>query len=743
MGLHYLTLKIICVTTQLMKLQAVLQENQFPENAIKEILSWGITDLYKPQADAIEKGVLDGRNLLMSVPTAAGKTLIAELVMLRSILLNQGRCLYIAPLKALASEKYNDFKKKYAALGIEVGLAIGDHDTPSQHLNRYQILVATAEKIDSLLRSKASWLIESLSVVVLDEIHFINDGSRGPTLEILTARIKQLNSKIQILALSATVSNAQEMADWLKGGLVLSNWRPIPLKEGVYYNDRIVFDGYGTRMVMEEEADDLSKLTLDTLRGKGQVLIFVNSRRSAQAVSRQVSESVAKILTSEERKELLALSKKIAGNSSDTTKVCRKLADVFVHGVAFHHAGLKANQRTIIEESFKKNIIKVISCTPTLAAGVNLPARRAIIRDTKRYESGVGQAFIPTSEYKQCAGRAGRPQYDDFGEAVLVAKSHSEMHTLFERYIQASPDPVISKLDDESALRTHILSSIAGGYVHDVKSMLDFIAHTFLYHQRQNTRLLDLISQIFDFLQKEKFIEKSGYRFFATTFGSLTSRLYIDPLTAIMIRNGLMNIDQNKPFSAIGMLHLITCCPDAALLNVGKSDLEAVELFASKFSSDFVFTPQNCDALEDMHAYLSTIKTTWMLSEWIEEGKEDLICDQFNIGPGDIYRHIEGNQWLLYGAGRIAQLFLKKDLTFKLENLRNRMAYGIKEELLPIIQLKGVGRIRARNLFQRGFKKLDDFKHTSVDQLAQIPAVGKALAQDILNQISNPVLVAR
>lgn len=654
--------------------------------------------------------------------------------MVQSILLNQGRCLYIAPLKALASEKYNDFKKKYEPLGIQVGLAIGDYDTPSRYLNRYQIIVATAEKVDSLIRNKAKWLIDALTVVVIDEIHFINDSSRGPTLEILTARIKQLNTNIQILALSATVSNAREMAKWLKAELVLSNWRPIPLKEGVYFNEQIVFDKEGVRLVKEEAVDDLSKLCLDSLRSKGQVLVFVNSRRSAQAAARSVCSQVVKALSSDEKKELLSISKEAAGSSADTTKICRKLADCLVHGVAFHHAGLKPNQRGLIEENFKKNLIKVICSTPTLAAGVNLPARRAIIRDCKRYESGIGAAYIPVSEYKQCAGRAGRPQYDSFGEAVLIAKSFSEFQALFEKYIHASPEPVTSKLAEESALRMHILASIAGGYVYDVKGMFDFISHTFLYHQRQSPYLLEMIGSIFDFLHKEKFVEKSGYRYFPTVFGSLTSRLYIDPLSSLTLRDGL-NTLAKKTYSPIGVLHLITCCPDNPTLSVGKNDAEDLEQFAAHFKKDFILTPENWPNLEDWFFYASTLKTTWMLSEWIEEGKEELMCDQFNIGPGDIYRHVESTNWLLYAAQMIADLFQHKKLTLELQKLRNRVHYGIKEELLELVQLKGIGRIRARSLFEKGFNKLSQLKYLSIDDLAKVPQIGKTLAQDILKQI--------
>ncbi len=719
-----------------MKLKKSLEDYNFPPQAINIITSSGIEDLYPPQAEAIEKGLLKGNSVLMSVPTAAGKTLMAELCMLRAILFNKGRCLYIAPLKALAGEKFKDFKDKYEALGIKVGLAIGDMDSPSKNLNRYDIIIATAEKVDSLLRSKAQWLIDGLSVVVLDEIHFINDELRGPTMEILTARIKQLSPNAQLLALSATIRNAQEMADWLDAELVKSDFRPIPLKEGVYFNEEIVFNEHGTKLIREDAPDDVSKLSLDTLKGQGQVLIFVNSRRSAQAVSRQVSKSVAQTLTVEEKANLTKLAKKIAGTEANSTKICQQLADVVASGAAFHHAGLKPTQRELIEENFKKNLIKVIGCTPTLAAGVNLPARRAIIRDCKRFANGVGQVYIPTSEYKQCAGRAGRPQYDDYGEAVLVAKTNSQSSTLFDKYINAEPEPVMSKLANEASLRIHILSSISAGYVHDVNSMFEFLSHTFLHHQRLEANLMDVVGDIFDFLHREKFVEKSGYRFFPTPIGQLTSRLYLDPITTMTIRDGLNLLPNDKPASACGILHLVCCTPDGPRMNIGKKDMQDLEEFASHFNEDFLLTPENCHAIEDLYAYLATLKTTWLLMHWIEEEREDKICDQFSTGPGDVYRHVEATQWLLHATCRIAHLLQKKKLTFELERLRNRVRYGIKEELLELTQLKGVGRVRARVLFASNFTKFKDLKGVPAEQISQIKQIGSALAKDIVQQLA-------
>ncbi len=720
-----------------MNISELVTKYKFPSQLTDILRSHNIERLNPPQTMAIEKGVLDNKNVLMAVPTASGKTLIAELCMLNAILNRGGNALYIAPLKALASEKYNDFKKKYEALGISVGIATGDLDSPAKHLNRYQILIATAEKVDSILRSKGTWLINPLSAIVLDEVHVIDDEHRGPTLEILITRIRQMKPDIQILALSATVSNAQELAGWLDANLAFSQWRPIPLKEGVYYNDRIMFNNESIKIIKEDHPDELNKVVVDTLRGKGQVLVFVNSRRSAQAAARELGGSVSALVNPEEKKRLNEIAGLIADDPS-ATKVCKKLADTIRFGAAFHHAGLTPKQRQLVEENFKNTTIKVICSTPTLAAGVNLPARRAVIRDCKRFSSGMGSVYIPVSEYKQCAGRAGRPQYDDYGEAVMMAKSLSEQNTLFEKFIMAKPEPLTSKLGNESALRIHVLSSLAAGYVHDINGMFDFINRTFLAYQRQGLNLISLIGEIFDFLHQNGFIDKSGFRFFTTPFGNATSRLYIDPMTALTLRDGLKKIHDGKSFSPYGILHLLTCCPDSEILNVGKSDYEQLEQLSHQLEDELILTGNDLPALQDAYMFYATLKTMWLLSRWLDEDKEETLCDDFGVGPGDIYRHVESAEWLLYAAGQIAQLNHFQNLTFIIETLRTRIRYGIKEELLELASLHGVGRIRARMLFAHGYHKLADLNRVSESELSSIKTIGRALAKDILKQLNAP-----
>ncbi len=718
-----------------MDFKELLTKYNFPPEYQDALLGSGITTLHPPQAAAINAGILDGNNVVLAVPTASGKTLMAELAMLKAIFEKGGRCLYIAPLKALASEKYREFQKKYAKLGIKVGIAIGDLDSPSAHLKNFNIVIATAEKVDSLLRSRADWLVNNIAVVVFDEIHVINDPSRGPTLEILITRMRLLNPEMQLLALSATVANAKDMADWLNAKAVISTWRPIPLHEGVYYNKRLTYANGNIRVLNEDAPEEVQQLVMDTLRGKGQVLVFVNSRRSTQSVARELCRYVDKLLTPEERAILKEVGDDVAP-ALDSTKVCKKLADAVIHGVAFHHAGLKPHQRETIEENFKKNIIKVICCTPTLAAGVNLPARRAIIRDAKRYASGVGSIFIPASEYKQCAGRAGRPQYDEYGEAVLIAKSLSDQDALFERFVLAPPEPVISKLSDEAKLRIHVLSSIAGGYVNDVNGMFEFLSHTFLAHQHKGANLIELVGGIFDFLHKEQFIEKSGFRFFPTPFGTRVSRLYIDPMSAIIIKKGLARIASGSNFSSIGILHLICSCPDSEMLSVGKKNQEDLEDFGNKVADELVLTRDDIQAMQDYYTSMAVLKTVWMLLRWMDEEKEEDVCEHFDIGPGDIFRLTESAQWLLYAAQSIAEVYQFRKLSHFLESLKVRVRYGIKAELLELASLKGIGRIRARILFKHGYEKLSDLSKASEDELGKIRGIGLALAKDILKQAS-------
>ena len=208
-------------------------------NELYKILEKEIEKLRPSQEKSIKKGLLAGKNLLVCTPTASGKTLIAELAALKSIIEGKGKAVYFVPLKALASEKYKDFKRRYDKIA-KVAMSIRDVDSADPFLADYDLIVTTSEKLDSLIRHNAAWL-KSVKTIVVDEIHLLNDPERGPTLEILLTILKQLLKNTQIIGLSATIGNAEELAEWLGAELVVDEWRPVKLHKGVYLDGQIEF----------------------------------------------------------------------------------------------------------------------------------------------------------------------------------------------------------------------------------------------------------------------------------------------------------------------------------------------------------------------------------------------------------------------------------------------------------------------------------------------------------------------
>ncbi|MBI2176082.1 DEAD/DEAH box helicase [Candidatus Woesearchaeota archaeon] len=214
-------------------------KDKIPHKLHEAIAAAGVSELRPAQVKAVDAGLLDGKNLLVCTPTASGKTLIAELAAVSAILNRRGKAVYVVPLKALASEKHNDFKKRYGSF-LKVALSIGDFDSSDSYLADYDLIICTAEKLDSLIRHHAPWIM-SVAVIIIDEIHLLNDPGRGPTLEILITMLRQMLPKAQLLGLSATIGNPKELADWLGAGLVMDSWRPVKLHQGVYREGVIRF----------------------------------------------------------------------------------------------------------------------------------------------------------------------------------------------------------------------------------------------------------------------------------------------------------------------------------------------------------------------------------------------------------------------------------------------------------------------------------------------------------------------
>lgn len=676
-----------------------------PEEVAELYRKDGVLELYPPQADVVERGLLDGKSLVVAIPTAAGKTLLAELAMLRAALKGE-RALYIVPLRALASEKLVSFSR-FEELGVTVGISSGDFEGKEEHLGKNQIVVATSEKADSLIRNETGW-IRDLSVLVVDEIHLLNSVNRGPTLEMTITKLMRLNPTMQVLGLSATVANASELADWLGADLVQSEWRPVSLKECVVCHGT-VYDSKGSSTI-KSARDDLSALVRDTLDQDAQMLIFESSRRNAEATAVRLAQT----LSGSGEGEKLCQAVLATGES----EISKKLAGCVKKGSAFHHAGLLPEQRRLIEEGFRDGKIKVLASTPTLAAGLNLPARRVVIRSYRRYEVGRGMVPIPVMEYRQMAGRAGRPGLDPYGESFLLAKSEPEVMDLMDHYVHGEPEEISSKLAGENALRTHILSTIAAGFATSPEELREFIDTTFYAHQQDTWHLDAALEKTLDFLEESSMIT-SGLE--PTSLGSLVSRLYIDPLSARIVMDNLM--DRSRP-ADLTLIHLITMTPNMDLLYIRSGD-GWVEDFVDEHLADLC-PEDNYDWM------LKEAKTAAMLMSWIYESSENEICERYGVGPGDVRRVTETAEWLMHSTVQLSR-HLDLGVTRQSAQLERRLHYGANRDLLALLELTGIGRVRARKLHLAGYTSPESLKEVGESEIGRI--VGPKIAEKVMAQL--------
>ncbi|TKX57872.1 ATP-dependent DNA helicase [Halorubrum sp. SS7] len=686
----------------------------------------GVAELYPPQEAAVDAGVTDGESLVAAVPTASGKTLIAELAMLSSIE-RGGKALYIVPLRALASEKKAEFER-WEDHGVTVGVSTGNYDSDGEWLASRDVIVATSEKVDSLIRNGAPW-IDDLTCVVSDEVHLVDDSHRGPTLEVTLAKLRKVNPGLQTVALSATVGNADVIADWLDAELVESDWRPIELRTGVHFGNAINFDDGSQREVPVERGEDqTARLVADALDTEedgqgGSSLVFVNSRRNAESAARKLGEVTGSRLTGEERDRLRELAEEIRGVSDTDTS--EDLADAVKRGSAFHHAGLASEHRSLIEDAFRDRLIKCVSATPTLAAGVNTPARRVIVRDWRRYDGEFGgMKPLDVLEVHQMCGRAGRPGLDPYGEAVLLANSADTREELFDRYVWAEAEPVRSKLAAEPALRTHVLATVASGFAATRDGLLSFLDNTLYATQTDDEgRLAAVTDTVLDYLEVNGFVERDrdggSEGLAATGIGHTVSRLYLDPMSAAEILDGLRTVadgddegaagdfvpadgagpgpdadaddaapgpdadaddagfttytrangdgddrdaaaaasdgDDAPEVTPLGLYHLVSRTPDTYQLYLKSGDRE--EYTEVCYEREAELLGDTPSEYEDVRFedWLAALKTGRLLEDWANEVDEDRIAERYGVGPGDIRGKVDTAEWLLRAAETLAR----------------------------------------------------------------------------------------
>jgi helicase len=500
-------------------------------------------------------------------------------------------------------------------------------------------------------------------------------------------------------------------------------------------------------------ADSCLNIALDTLEKDKQALVFVNTKRGAESQAEKIAQ---KVKAANEQESLNRIAEDILSAVQSPTKQCHRLAACVRKGIAFHHSGLNSRQRELVETNFRNNAIRIICATPTLAMGMDLPAYRSIIRDLKRYAQGTswGMADIPVLEYEQMAGRAGRPGKESVGEAICIAETPGEKDRIVEKYLLGDPEDIYSKLAVEPVLRTYVLSLVASGYVSSTESLYAFFDQTFYAWQYEDTdKLHSILDKMVALLAQWKFIEApgaapadgfvvaseiAGGKLEATKLGERVAQLYLDPYTAHHLLDAIeKGAARNLSLAPFPLLHMLaTTIEIRPLLSVRQSEIDAVDRKLLEEEDKLLVKAPSLYSHE-YEEFLQTVKTAIFFEAWIDEAGEDVLLAEYNVTPGEIQAKRNIADWLLHSLVELAKLQGWHSIIGDLEKMRVRLEYGAREEILPLLRLKGIGRIRARKLFHNSIRSIEAVKAAEFSTLKAL--IGEAVALSIKEQVGQKV----
>lgn len=675
-------------------------------NDIKTIINTAypyIKEFNPAQKAVIESGYLEDKsNYIISIPTASGKTVLGILPALKTIL-NGGKAVYAAPLLSIQNEKVKEFKS-FEKHGIKVG----------KHPSNSDLSVMVFESFDALTRF--SWnVLREVDTLIIDEFHMIGEYSRGPTLESAITRAKIINPSLRIIALSATLKNIDEIEQWLDGKTVEHDYRPVPLNKEVL--DAEMFN-------TKNKNDVIVKIVEKAIEDNSQALSFVSTRRFTESLATYVAKKIDKKTTKEQKQKFKQVADKLLEvpkkKGSLPTTTCLKLAEAAEKGVVFHHAGLFNEQKEIIEDEFRNGNILMITATPSLMYGVNLPSKYVVIRDHTRWTSN-GPASIPVFDYEQMSGRAGRPQYDDVGYSYLVAKTMDEAFDLEARYVNGEIELTNSKLiDNKDAIYKQIIAQIASSLSKNLDDLNDFFGKTLYGFQMKNNPSMSMFAQdslnwelesALEFLLQNGIIRATPEGLKTTDFGNLIAKSNYAVETAVKIKEYVSTMEKLNPAE---MIYALAETPDLPLIS-----------FKGRKSKDSVR-----DKLSECGLFAVDIgnpeATAVSLIEWIDERNEYEIENAYNVYSASTRRSAYEASRLVKFAKNTLEVLGNYSNLKDMDYLSARLYYGVKEDIIPlVVGVKRLGRKRAR-LLMKTFG--DNLSEASEKDLQKVEGIGPKLA---------------
>jgi len=640
------------------------------------------------QQRVIDHGVLDsGFSTVLQMPTGSGKTWLAREAIRSS--LNRGfRAVYLSPLRALADELSTSWTTVFP--DSPVGVFTGDYGKPGKALpvsySDARVMIMTPERLDACTRTWRthwSWIPE-VDWLVVDELHLLGDGQRGARLEGTISRFRRLNPFCRVLGLSATLGNRGQLADWLEGVELGSDWRQVPLEWKV------------VRYRKPDEKPNILAAEVSRIRDTGgQSLVFVQSRRRCEHLAKWLREK---------------------GLQAD-----------------HHHAGLTHDSRRTVERGFRENSTQVLVATGTLEMGINLPARQVVLYDLQGFD---GQGFIPLSVNTvwQRAGRAGRPGLDPSGEAVLLAPSWEKSA---DRYALGRFEPVISGLTEPQAIAEQILTEVHSGLARTTGQLERVFSTSLAAFQGKTLKIHRTVGEMLEagMLREEE--QETRTLLHATPLGRIACRHQLRPATVLHLRRQL----EGK--SALTDFDLLLACASAPdcepVLPVDFEDLENLAEELARQTSRLLADSSHNNLSIGGKRLLSALKTCIVLWRWTVLGDEEAVAEEDGIYPFEIYRLIETMDRLLLASASIQKLIdqpiapenpnevsgekvtiTKSAALLRIELLRQKVLNGIEGPAASLTLVDGIGSTWARKLSSSSISDLTALAQASVDQLTAL-----------------------
>lgn len=724
-----------------------------PETIVSDLEKRGYKKLTKIQENALKTGMFDGRSLVISAPTNTGKTFIAELAIINAAIYRSvSKTFYLLPLKALAEEKFHDFNEKYSEWGLQIAISTGDRSEYDGELENFDVIIATYEKLLSLLIRNPK-LIKQIGVVIFDEIQNIGDSHRGVNVELLLSMlITEGIEDFQIIALSATTPNASELANWLDADLVTSDYREIELREGIVYtgdadvsfnkynikNGDFIYQEFNTKKINVEKQFNVNSFNfIIPLSNDEQIITFESTRDDAEELAQRLSQHME---NAENEAYLIEMEL-----TTEPTPTSVRLSRCVRNGVGFHHAGLLANEKSIVENAFSQGDIRIICATTTLAAGVNTPAKNIIIR-SHRFWGGD----LPLTNYKNMAGRAGRIfQHDDFGRSILFAHTEKELQYLWNKYIISTVAPVESQIPSYGDIGLPLLIILSFFECKEINEILEVIENTFFGYVYSSKD--DIIRRAFEEgirkelhkLNEGNFIELLDDVVAITELGRCCVNELISPMTASFLIEGLTKLQDNvEDYADLdeSIINLVCNTYDAIRSNslLYVRNRKDVLKYARENSDKYIVT------VDDQNLFLRSVLTTQLVLEWIA-GTPYNRLGRYRLPSGQIKSKTERISWILRGLTALAKCtFFSFDDDFLLfiENLTEQILFGVPINVLNLVRLNlpVVHRTRAISLYDAGLHDVDSLINVSLDDLIKINDIGNRVATRIKADIESYIL---